>query len=337
MTILNRLFAGLAAARRALAGAPLAAAAATLLALPAAHGADAPAADNCPPSAPPLSAERMTAGMASAKDHGFLWRLSKNGRTSYLYGTIHAARDEWMFPGPTIVDAIRESDTLALELDVLDPDVQRRLVTSVVARRNDPLPAELAQRLERQIKAECVDAEAFARFVPEFQIASLSVLAARRDGLDPTNAIDLVLAVLARELGKPISSLETPEVQAQALRMPSRAETLEVVKSGLDDLEAGRTRPMLNRIAEVWTRGDYAELSRYARWCDCMDTAAERAAMKRLLDERNPSLAGAIDTLHKSGQRVFAAVGSLHMIGPNGLPNLLKKRGFKVEQGDFSR
>ena len=31
------------------------------------------------------------------------------------------------------------------------------------------------------------------------------------------------------------------------------------------------------------------------------------------------------DNLHNSGQRVFAAVGSLHMIGPNGLPALLKK------------
>ena len=30
--------------------------------------------------------------------------------------------------------------------------------------------------------AECVDAEALARFAPEFQVASLSVMAARRDG-----------------------------------------------------------------------------------------------------------------------------------------------------------
>ena len=338
MTLLNRIAARLGAARRALAGAPLAALAlVTLAPFSGAYAVDPATASLCPPAAEPLTADRLTAGMSSAKDHGFIWRLSKDGRVSYLYGTIHAARPEWMFPGPTLVSALRESDTLALELDVLDPDVQRRLVESIVAHRSEPLPAALVRRIDRQIKAQCVDAVAFATFAPEFQVASLSVMAARRDGLDPANAIDLVLAAVARQLGKPVASLETPELQIQALLMPTQAETIEFVKSGLDDLESGRIRPMLKRMAKVWTDGDYAELSRYERWCDCMNTAAERAAMKRLLDDRNPAIAAAIDNLHSSGQRVFAAVGSLHMIGPNGLPALLRKRGYKVEQGDFTR
>ena len=62
-----------------------------------------------------------------------------------------------------------------------------------------------------------------ARFVPEFQIASLAVMAARRDGLDPSYAIDLVLALIARDFGKATASLETPEAQIAALRMPTRA------------------------------------------------------------------------------------------------------------------
>lgn len=339
MKIPKRISARLGTARRALTDAALAGLAvlAALLPLAAAQAADPAPNALCPPAAEPLTAERLAAGMSAAKDHGFIWRLSKGGRVSYLYGTIHAARSEWMFPGPTLVNALRESDTLALELDVLDPDVQRRLVASIVARRGEALPPELTRRIERQIKAECIDAEAFAKFAPEFQVASLSVMAARRDGLDPANAIDLVLAAVAREFGKPVASLETPEMQIQALLMPTQAETIEFVKSGLDDLESGRARPMLKRIAKVWTDGDYAELSRYERWCDCVGTATERAAMKRLLDDRNPSIAAAIDNLHTSGQRVFAAVGSLHMIGPNGLPALLRKRGYKVEQGDFPR
>ena len=312
-------------------------AAGALLPLAPAHGADA-ASTACPPVAQPLTGDRVAAGLRSAKDHGFLWRISKDGRSSYLYGTIHAARAEWMFPGPLTLDALRNSDTLALELDVLDPDVQRRLVASLGGPPGkEPLPPALARRIERQLKAQCVDLEAFSRFAPEFQIASLSVMAARRDGLDPAHAIDLVLALLARQFGRPIVSLETPEVQMQALQMPSSAETVEFVTSSLDDLESGRTRPMLNRIAKIWTDGNYAELSRFESWCSCVDTAAERAAMKRMLDDRNPSLAAAIDNLHAGGQRVFAAVGSLHMIGPTGLPALLRQRGYKVEQGDFGR
>ena len=311
-------------------------AAATVLPLAGAHAAD-PAAASCPPAAQQLTTETLNAGIRDAKDHGFLWRITKGGRSSYLYGTIHAARAEWMFPGPVTLDALRNSDTLALELDVLDPDVQRRLAASIAGQRREPLPPALVRRIERQLKAQCLDAETFVKFAPEFQIASLSVMAARRDGLDPAHAIDLVLAVLARELGKPIASLETPEMQMQALQMPSHAETIDFVGSSLDDLESGRTRPMLNRIAKVWTDGNYAELARFESWCNCVDTATERAAMKRMLDDRNPQLAAAIDNLHTGGTRVFAAVGSLHMIGPKGLPALLRARGYKVEQGDFAR
>jgi uncharacterized protein YbaP (TraB family) len=161
-------------------------------------------------------------------------------------------------------------------------------------------------------------------------------MAGRRDGFDPAYAIDLVLAIVARQLGKPIASLETPEAQMQTLQMPTQEETIAYVESSLDELESGRARPLLNRLAKAWTTGDYAELSSYDRWCECMGTASDRAAMKRLLDDRNPALAAGIDALHASGKQVFAAVGSLHMIGPNGLPALLRQRGYKVEEGDFA-
>ncbi|MEO7057233.1 MAG: TraB/GumN family protein, partial [Caldimonas sp.] len=244
------------------------------------HAAE-PAA-GCPPQATPLSANTIAAGQRQARDHGFFWRVSKDGRASYLYGTIHAAREAWMFPGPTIVDAMRASDVVALELDVLDADIQRRLAVAIGPARAEPLPAALASRLERRRAVECVDSAAFASFAPEFQIASLTVLAARRDGFDPAYAIDLVLAGTARNLGKQVLSLETPETQMAALQMPSQAETVAFVKAGLDDLDSGRARPLVRRMAKAWVDGDYADLSRYTQWCECMRTSAERAAMKRL-------------------------------------------------------
>lgn len=300
-----------------------------------AQPASAPA--GCPPAAIPLDSERFQAGMSQAEDHGFLWRIAKDGRTSYLYGTIHAARPAWMFPGPRTTAALEASDVLALELDLLDPDVQARLVKAANARPDERLPAALAARIERRMAAECVDAAPWRAFAPEFQIASLAVLAARREGLDPSYAIDLVLALIARDLGKATASLETPEAQIAALRMPTRQATIEFVTSGLDELEAGRSGPLLAHMATAWTDGNLAELEGYERWCNCLNTAAERASMKRLLDDRNPLLAAAIDALHAGGRSVFAAVGSLHMIGASGLPALLRQRGYAVEQVRFGR
>ena len=57
--------------------------------------------------------------------------------------------------------------------------------------------------------------------------------------------------------------------------------------------------------------------------------------MKRLLDDRNPVLAAAIDKVHAGGRSTFAAVGSLHMIGTSGLPAQMRQRGYVVEQVRF--
>ena len=293
---------------------------------------------DCPPQASPMTPEQVEAGMKAAEDHGFLWRLSRDGRVSYLYGTIHLARLAWVFPGPTVVEAIRDSDTVALELDVLDAEIQRRLALAMSndARGAPPaLPPELVERLRRRADAECIPSEALAKMTPELQAASLTVLAARRDGLDPAYSIDLMLSGFAHGAHKTVVSLETPESQMQALAMPDREQAIAFVNDALDDLDAGRTRPMLNRLADIWASGDHDQLARYTEWCECVRTPAEQLVMHRLLDDRNPALADRIDALHRSGRSVFAAVGSLHMVGPNGLPALLAARGYKVERGDF--
>jgi uncharacterized protein YbaP (TraB family) len=38
---------------------------------------------------------------------------------------------------------------------------------------------------------------------------------------------------------------------------------------------------------------------------------------------------------HREGRRVFAAVGALHMVGPQSLPRLLERQGFRVERIRF--
>ena len=86
---------------------------AILLCLPI-GGAAAQQPSVCPPAARPPSSAEIEAGTKAARDRGFLWRATKDGRTSYLYGTIHVGRIEWMFPGPRVMAAVRASDLVAL-------------------------------------------------------------------------------------------------------------------------------------------------------------------------------------------------------------------------------
>ena len=289
-------------------------------------------APDCPPAAQAPSPEQIEAGLRGARDRGFLWRIDKNGRSSWLFGTLHVAKFAWGFPGPVLRDALAQSDTMALELDLLDPGIQRRMAQGLAAQPKTPLPAALQTRLARRAQAECVPQPALAALAPEMQIAVLGSLVGRRDGLDPAHGIDAFLAGWGRAARLEVVSLETPELQIATLQMQSPAETLTLVENSLDDFESGRALATLRRIATIWADGDLPELARYEAWCECVETAADRAAMARVLDDRNPALADGIAELHAAGQRVFAAVGSLHMIGPTGLPALMARRGYRVER-----
>jgi uncharacterized protein len=289
----------------------------------------------CPPVAKQPTPEMMQAAKANARDHGFLWRISKDGRTSFLYGTIHVAKFDWMFPGPHVMQALRATDTVALELDVLDADIQSRVATGMAKLRGTALPEPLVKRMRQQAEAMCVPYDEIARLSPELQITTLTLIVGRWEGLDASYAIDAVLAGIGHGARKSVVSLETPEAQLQMLQMQTPQETISYVEDGLVELESGRARASFKRIAKVWDDADYAGLAHYEEWCECLNTESEREEMKRLLDERNPNLADRIDALHASGKRVFAAVGSLHMFGPLGLPTLMEKRGYRVERVDF--
>ncbi|WOB08049.1 TraB/GumN family protein [Piscinibacter gummiphilus] len=297
-------------------------------------------AQDCPP-APAPSAEAVARASEQPRDRGFLWRLRKDGRTSWLYGTIHLGRLEWVFPGPRVSNALRASDVVAFELDFSDTALVQRLQDGLGAAARDPaapvLPDDLAERLRRQLRAACAPLELQQALPPEMLAATLTLMAARRDGLDAGYAIDPALAQLARREGKEVVSLETPEQQIGLLRSESAAELRESLDKMLGDLERGRVRPLLRRVATAWEQGRAAELSGYRRWCECARTPQERKALTALLDDRNGPMAERIDALHAGGKTVFAAVGSLHMFGLKALPALMAARGYEVTRVELQR
>lgn len=292
------------------------------------------AAAGCPPQAQSPSPQALQEAAARARDRGMLWRISKGGRTSHLYGTLHVGRLDWAFPGPQVRAALAGSDRIALELDVMDPLVRERLKPPADAALPELSPA-LHERLARQIDAACVPRDALAAQHPVMLAMTLSVLAARWEGLDLGYAQEFVLAGFARSSAKPVVSLETPELQMAALLPRQAAEAERLVVQALEQLENGGSRRVIARMASAWERGDLDELADYERWCDCVASVEDRALLARINDERNPSLAERIDTMHGQGQALFAAVGALHMTGPRALTSLLAARGFRVERVKF--
>lgn len=297
----------------------------------------APAAPAQTPACPPVTRaptqQQIQAAQRDARDRGFLWRISKGGRSSYLYGTLHVGKLEWAFPGPRLAEALRDTDALAVEIDLTDPALAQTMIAAYATSGPPPaLPEAIQQRLTRQIAAACLPDQALVFLHPVMQAVTLAILAGRWEGLDPAYAQEIVLGADARERGRPVVALESLQSQLAVLIPRDPAQMQRLLAQTLTQLEADRVRPVLRRLADAWASGRLAELESYAQWCDCADTPEDRAFLARLNDDRNPSMAERIDALHGSGKRVLAAVGSLHMTGAKGLPKLLAERGYRVER-----
>jgi uncharacterized protein YbaP (TraB family) len=299
-----------------------------LLALPLLPGAllAAPAASQCPPL--------PQASGAPAADRGVLWELHKDGRRSWLFGTLHVGRPDWARPGPQLAAALASSDVLALELDPAQALPPAAAASQPAAAA---LPAALRTRLAAAADRACLPPDALAGLPPVLQATVLSLLDARWLGLDPSYAQEHLLAMLARQRGLPVVALETVALQTSALQDGSPEHMQALITQTLDQIEDRRSRAVMARLAGAWEAGDLPTLESFERWCDCAPTESDRAFLQRLNDGRNPALAEGIAARHASGQRVFAAVGALHMTGPASLPLLLAQRGFEVRRVPLPR
>lgn len=283
----------------------------------------------CPP---PIPTGPATA--AAPIDRGLLWRATRDGRTLYLFGTLHVGKPQWRRLGPQVSAALRSSDVLALEVDPSDPALLQAMAD---LRPPQALPAALQQRLTQAFERACLSTEALASLHPVLQATTLTVLEARWLGMDASYALEQVLVAQGRSAGRRVVALESAALQVKALVPDDEAQAQTVLEQGLQQLEDQSARRVLDKLARAWDQGDVATIEAYESWCECVADEADRAMMRKLNDERNPPLADGIEALHQQGRRVFAAVGALHMTGPQSLPKLLAQRGFKVERVVFKR
>lgn len=310
----------------------------TLATLALAVQAQAPAAATCPPVFAPPSAEQLEAARQSARDRGFLWRITKGGHASYLYGTIHVGKLEWAPPGPMVRQALDEAQLMALELDATDPATLRKLQAALTRKPSDAAVAPaLRQRIAQEAARACLPRGALDDQKAAAQALTLVVLAARWEGLDAAYAQELVLGSYAQSRAMPIVALETVDEQIAALLPGTPAEASRFIDQAMTQLQSGAARRSSRRLAQAWADGELEELASYEQWCGCVTTDEDRRLLRRLNDERNPALASRIERVHNQGKSVFVGVGALHMTGPRSLPSLLQQRGFQVERIEFVR
>lgn len=278
------------------------------------------------------SPEQMQVAQQQVRDRGFLWRISKGDHTSYLYGTIHVAKLEWVIPGNAVRAAWRATDTLALELNLLDPSTILQVQAGARDFDASSLPVAFTEWVHKQAIENCLDLVQLQTMDPMFQLATITLALARRSGLEAAFGIDLMLTQTAQSASRPIEALETAREQIDALKLDAD-QTLalaELQAFSAEDQE--QAQQVLLKLATAWEHSDFATIDNYEQWCKCVDSPSDREQLKRLIDDRNIRFALRIDALHSAGRKVFAAVGSLHLMGKDkSVPGLLRKQGYTVQ------
>lgn len=295
----------------------------------------AQARSDCPPVPQEPSQQQLAQGLREARDRGALWTLARDGRTSYLYGTLHVGRMAWAFPGPKLLQALRETHTLALEIDPSDPSLQAQMQAASGQAGRVVLSAAEQSRLDAQIDAACLPRDALRQMHPVMKAITVGVLSGRRDGLDPAYGQEFTLVGFARAQQRPVVSLESMSLQMSVLLPRDAAGARARFESLLGDLESGKGRSQLLRVSEAWALGDLDALGSLETLCACQPTAEEREFSRLVNDERNPQLARRIAEEHAKGRPVLAAVGIMHMTGPKAVTTLLAEQGFEVRRVPF--
>jgi uncharacterized protein YbaP (TraB family) len=150
-----------------------------------------------------------------SRDRGPLWAIEKDGRRSYLYGTIHLNKVEWTIPGPTIVKVLREAEAIAVEINITDPVVLQGLTAK--PKKEFDLPSEIVERIRRQAERLCIpwaqlEGKGWANI-----LSGLLTTSVRLEGYGAESGVELILLGFALSTQKRIVSLESVEEQRRAL------------------------------------------------------------------------------------------------------------------------
>jgi uncharacterized protein YbaP (TraB family) len=270
----------------------------------------------------------------AAGEKRFLWKVSSDKGHAWLLGSIHVAKPD-LYPLPKeITAAFEASKALVVEADQskMDPAaVQKMVIERGFYKPGDPRPAEERQKAARDLAAKVgIPAPQADLMKPWFLSLNASVLHLQKLGFDPKHGIDRHFMDAARAKGTPIKELESAQFQLDLLSGFSDDLQALFVASTLEDLDGVEKK--MEKIFDTWKRGDAPGLEALVITEGLAKKPEMAPLKKKLLDDRNVGMAAKVEEYLKTGEVHFVVMGSAHLLGETGVADLLRKKGYKVEQ-----
>ncbi len=266
-----------------------------------------------------------------------VYRISHPGQSAvvHLIGTVHALKPSFHPLAPAFMDAFRQSEQIAVELDPTLSSEPERVATLTGLIQANPAIVEysmsksLRKELGSYARSQSVPVDMLFAMTPAVLQVDISTLKLNAMGYDPRYGVDMFFINEARTTGKPIIELETLEEQYRPLiNLPLDvqnrllAETLDELDSASDTME---------ELLEYWLAADADAL--YRNMMSEFKNREDLVSLKTaLFDERNVRMADAIKGFSSGNSSTLVLVGAGHLGGEGGIIQLLERDGFDVTQ-----
>jgi len=278
-----------------------------------------------------LNATFLLSGVSVAETS--VWRVSDGNNSVYLGGTVHLLRPG-DYPLPEEYEqAYQGSSELYFETDISsmsDLSVQAQMLQQLTYSDGRTLKTVLSEdaytTLEDYTATIGMPLMMLEQFKPGMIISTLQVLEFQRIGFTP-QGVDAFFNTRALGDAKDIGALETIEEQIGFLAAMGEGNESEFILLSLEDLE--NINASMEEMITAWRNGDERALQKLF-----VDDMQQRAPglFDSLISQRNLRWMPQIEAMFEDPDTEFVLVGAAHLIGGEGLVQLLQSKGYEVSQ-----
>jgi uncharacterized protein YbaP (TraB family) len=265
-----------------------------------------------------------------------LWKVSDADNSVYLLGSFHLLKQE-DYPLPKDIDAaFEDAEALVFEVDPREmtapaamETIQKYAAYAPGKSLSTVLPKATYDKLGNLVSASGGSVQALEQSEPWMVSMSLVLGITNAMGFKSELGLDRHLMARAAAAGKPVYGLETIEDQMRAIDSVSHAEQAQGLQEFLDDPQQA-VRQMQD-LHGWWRSGDVAKLDSEMR----AEMAKKSPESYRLLDvDRNNAWLPKVEARLKESKAddTLVVVGTLHLLGEDGLVEKLSAKGYSVER-----
>jgi uncharacterized protein YbaP (TraB family) len=263
-----------------------------------------------------------------------LYVVRDQDSTMYLYGTVHVRPRGTDWGDADVRSALASADEIWTEIEI-SPEGDARAQTLAAQLGRAPADRPLSSWLTTDENAR-LDALAqrlglqrayLEPMQPWMAGLTLSLVPIMQAGYDPESGIDRAIDAYGDANGKTMRSFETIDQQLGLFAGMSDETQRAFLREAIDEAEAGPA--MIRDMTTAWEHGDLAALER-----DVVDDTRNEYpdVYEALFVRRNNAWMDVLVRELQGSGVDFVAVGAGHLLGPDGLVQQLRARGYRVER-----